>query len=218
MNDQPIKNVTEYKYLGLTLDPALDFTKHINKTTKTLKYSLATFRSIRYSLSIEAAKSFFHAMIMSHLSYCITSWSQANKTNLKPLESIYKNALKILDKKTKQYHHCFILNKYGLLNFENLVSLYQIQLVYKIVHNLAPPPLKAFVHLVADTTKRVTRSRTRGECTIPSYKTAFARSSFSYAGVQKWNKLPSEILALNDYKAFTKEVKAWLLQNQRCCH
>lgn len=157
-------------------------------------------------------------MIMSHLTYCITSWSQANKTNLKPLESAYKNALKILDKKNKLYHHCFILNKYSLLNFENLISLFQLQLVYKIVHNLAPPPLKAFVHLTADTTVRVTRSRTRGECSIPKYDSALARSSFSYASVQKWNKLPSEILSLNDYRAFTKEVKVWLLKNQRCSH
>lgn len=94
VNGNPIKTVSEYKYkyiwrhkyLGLMLDRFLDFKKHVKKITKTLEFNLATFKSIRNSLSLEAAKSFLNAMILSHLSYCITSWSQANKTNLKSLE------------------------------------------------------------------------------------------------------------------------------------
>lgn len=37
-----IKNVTEYKYFGITLDPTLNFKKHIKQMSQSLKYNLLT--------------------------------------------------------------------------------------------------------------------------------------------------------------------------------
>ncbi len=47
-------------------------------------------------------------MIFSHITYCLTTWSQASNTSLKPILSLYKQTLKVLDKKTIHYHHCDI--------------------------------------------------------------------------------------------------------------
>lgn len=46
----------------------------------------------------------------------------ACKTTIKPIAAVYKQALKVLDKKPKMYHHCYILEKYERLNLDNIVK------------------------------------------------------------------------------------------------
>lgn len=67
---------------------------------RNIKHNMANFRQIRQCLSFDVAKALMHATIFAHMSYCLTFWSQADDTVIKPLKSLYKQALKILDKKT----------------------------------------------------------------------------------------------------------------------
>ncbi len=110
--------IVEFTYLGLTLDSNLSFKKHVKNLVRTIKYSLINFRQIRQCLSTAIAKIFMHATIFSHLSYCLTCWGQAGETVIKPLKSLYKRTLKTLDKKSNQYHHCRVLEKYTFLSFD----------------------------------------------------------------------------------------------------
>ncbi len=67
----------------------------MKKTCKKVKFSLANFQFIRNSLSNEAAKVYFHSMILFHLK----SWSNTHAIVLKPLKLLYKQALTFFDKK-----------------------------------------------------------------------------------------------------------------------
>lgn len=78
------------------------------KGVKTVKFNLHNFKLLRASLTEEAALTFLYSMILSHVEYCITCWSFTGVTNLKLVESMYKQVVKILDKKHFQYHHCNI--------------------------------------------------------------------------------------------------------------
>lgn len=86
-------------------------------------------------------------MILSHIRYCLTNWSQLSDTSLQSVERLYKQSLKVWDKKHNSYYHCHILSKYHLFSWENIIRFHDIVLVYKILHSLAPPPLQEFVHL-----------------------------------------------------------------------
>jgi len=168
-------------------------------------------------MSIQAAKTFMHSMILSHFTYCLTSWSQANSTILKPLQSLYKQTLKVLDKKPKHFHHCTILLKYNILSWENLTKFINCCQVYKILHGMAPPPLGDFVKLRV-TTHRITREVSRGDCIIPLRKSAFSQSAFSVRASLQWNTIPSSIRDINTYSLFRSHLKHWLISNQTCQH
>ena len=97
-------------------------------------------------MSTEAATVYTNAMIISHPTYCSTSWSQESSLTLRQLESLYKQTMKPLDKKRQEsLHHCNILEKYHLLSWENLIKYANVCLIYKIIHGLVPPPLACFV-------------------------------------------------------------------------
>ena len=80
VNQEKVRVVPDFKYLGIILDSQLSFKKHAKKVANTVKFNLAIFKHIRPYLPMKAAELFLHAMIFSHFSYCLTSWSQANKT------------------------------------------------------------------------------------------------------------------------------------------
>ena len=209
--------VSEVKYLGITIDSNLTFKKHIKKVSQRIRFSLANFKYIRNTLTLKAAKLYMNAMIMSHITYCLTSWGQTNSSTLKPLEMLYKQTLKVLDQKPNSSHHCTILHKHKLLCWEDLIKYRNICLVFKILRGLAPPPLNTFI-TQRNNTGQITRSATRGDLTVPFRKSTFGQLSFSVKALQNWNSLPTHIKEIHTYCTFTSKLKIWLTHNQTCTH
>lgn len=218
VNGEALKNVTEIKYLGLYVDQTLTFKKHIKKVTNTITYNISSLKHMRNSLTVEAAFTYFNAMIIPHFTYCLTSWSQAKETTLKPLRSVYNQALKALDKKTLSYHHCNILRKYKLLSFDNIILYNNLRTIFKIINNIAPPPLKSFVRLCSEQNTRATRSTTNKKCVIPKRSSAFAQCAFSFCSIRQWNALPDSLKLSGDLNSFTRNLKKYIIEHQTCQH
>ena len=212
---EKLEAVSEFKYLGVLIDSNLSFKAHIKKVCNRVKFNLANFKYIRSCMSLEAAMMYMHSMIFSHITYCLTTWSQASNTALKPLLSLYKQTLKVLDKKPKHYHHCQILTKYKFLNWENLIKYTDSCLMYKILHKLAPPVLRQFVNTGSTA---CTRSAVRGDCILPLRKSAFSQSAFSIKAARDWNLIPTQIRDLQTYASFKVNLKKWLTSSQLCQH
>ena len=100
----------------------------------------------------------------------------------------------------------------------NLIIHSNVCLLYKIIYNASAPPLKKFVTLCSENTARVTRSVTKGECSIPKHKTQFVSSSFSCAAMSQWNALPTEFILCINPHTFSCLSKRWLLSKQACTH
>lgn len=203
---EKIKVVSEFKYLGIIIDSKLTFKSQIKKVCNRVKFNIANFRFIRSNLSLQAAKMFMYCMVLSHITYCLTTWSQANKTTLKSLESLYKQTIKIMDKKPLRYHHCAILQKHKLLSWENVIKNSNLCLFYKIIHGLSSPPLSQFVN-IRNTAQRVTRGSARGDCVVPLRKSTFSQSAFSVRAAQEWNSVPQNIRELTTYTLFKNHLK-----------
>ena len=99
VNDEPIQTVTETKYLGLIIDSHLNFEKHVKTLSHKLMRTLNTFKQIRDSLSLDAAKTFYKALIISRVTYCITTWGFTTSKAINKITSMHKRALKYWIKK-----------------------------------------------------------------------------------------------------------------------
>ncbi len=100
--------MSEYKYLCVLIDSKLSFKAQVKKFCNWVRFSLSNFRFIHDYMSSEVALMYVHSTIISYITYCLTTWLQASITTLKPLESLYKQSLKTLDKKSVQFHQCAI--------------------------------------------------------------------------------------------------------------
>lgn len=90
-------------------------------------------------------------------------------------------------------------------------------LFYKIIHGLSTPPLREFVNIRTNPC-RITRGVTRGDCIIPSRKSAFSQSAFSVTASREWNNIPTCIRDLNTYRSFSSNLKQWFIDNMTCQH
>ncbi len=131
---------------------------------------------IRNCLTLDCAFIFINSMILSHISYGLTTWSQAHQSSVKTIECLYNRAWKVLDKKRIRYHHCQILSKYKILSFANLISLHFVKLVFKCLNNAAPTPLCKIITRQQSGTRSITRSALKGNCSIPVRRTSFAQT------------------------------------------
>lgn len=115
--------------------------KHIKKVSNTIKFSILNFSQMRPFITTEAAKSYLHCMVLSHLESWSTVWSFTGSTVLQHLVQLYKNAIKVFEKKPQSYHHK-IQEKYHFLSFDNFQTFKSTCLIYKCLLGLAPPPLE----------------------------------------------------------------------------
>ena len=213
VNNEPIQNVTETKYLGITIDNHLNFEKQANALSHKLKRTVFTFKQIRDSLSLDAAKTFFNALIISRITYCSTTWGFATSNAIFKITSVHKRALKILDKKNLTHHHCKILEKHNLLALPHILELANLTLVHKILNGAAPGPLDNFFNKSHSNL----RSSAQGNCSIPNKKTSFGQNSLSFVGPKLWNSLPLGIKSLS-LRSFIEANKQLLLSRQICQH
>lgn len=213
-----IHEAESVKYLGVVLDRTLSFKKRVSKLIKTVKFNLSQFRYIRPQMSTDAAKLYMHAMILSHFTYCITNWSLSTNSALEPLQSLYKQALKILDKKPVSYHYCNIVKKYGLLTFEIFILFSNVTLVNKIFHDLAPHPLRMFVKSCEEAGPRTTRASSRGDCYVNFRSSTFGQNCFSVKSAGMWNSLPLTVRESSTLQQFKFKLKKWLKDGQICDH
>lgn len=220
LRGEELMTVDKFKYLGVVIDSTLSFKSHVKKVTNIVKFNLHNFRQIRTSLTEGAALIFLHSMIFSHIDYCLTSWSHTGATILKPIESLFKKALKVLDKKPFSYHHCNILHKYNLLSFDNFKTFKTACLMYKALHGLAPPPLEEYIkqRTTSTSTSRVTRATARGDCEVPRRRTTFGQNVLSVRGSVLWNSLPLSVRECSSFLIFKNHLKMWLRTNQTCDH
>ncbi len=159
---------------------------------------------IRPYISLKAATLYMHAMVFSHLSYCVTVWSQVSQLTIKPVRSLYKQTLNMLDKKPNRWHHCNIVQKYSLLSLENVSNLSLIKMGFKCVNNLAP---EMICPLISKQSSKgiLTRGATNPNCIVPKSKYKCSQSTFSVQGTLLWNSLTAELKMQTELNIFHKK-------------
>ena len=93
--------------------------KRMLKKSQIVKYNLSNFYHIRPFLTSKTAKVYMHAMIFSCINYCFTTWTHTTETVLKPIKSLFKKIVKILDRKPMHFHYCIILKKFNILDLDS---------------------------------------------------------------------------------------------------
>ncbi len=82
--------VPQYKYLEILTDSKLSIKAQVKKVCKQVTFNLYNFKFIRDHMSLDAAEMYMYSMVISHMTYCLTTWSQTSSVTLKPSESFYK--------------------------------------------------------------------------------------------------------------------------------
>lgn len=63
----PLDNVTEYKYLGILLDEHLNYSSHISMIKQKISFRLYTLKKIRWMINKNDSLNIYKSMIMPYI-------------------------------------------------------------------------------------------------------------------------------------------------------
>ncbi len=74
IDDTVIERVSEFNFLGLTLDENLTWKSNINKISKKISKSMGILNKLKHFLPIKTKIMIYNSLILSHLNFGILTW------------------------------------------------------------------------------------------------------------------------------------------------
>jgi len=186
----------EVMLLGVVVDCELTFAPYIKRLAARCFYQLRQLRTIRRTLTISAAKTLVHAVIISRLDYCNSVLIGVADVHLKRLQLVLNAAARLVIRKRKFDHITATLrDDLHWLPIVERIDFKTCFFVYKCLHQLAPDYLSQLcVPLSTIVGRQVLRSAARGDLDIPRTNTkTYGPRSFAVAGPTVWNNLHPDV-------------------------
>ena len=87
--------------LGVLIDSELMFAAHIRRLTGRCFYQLCQLRSIRRTLTTEAAKTLAYTLVITRVNYCNSIFGSTSAVHLRSLQSVVNAAARLIVKRRK---------------------------------------------------------------------------------------------------------------------
>ena len=197
IGEHSIESSTSAKNLGVTFDSELGMDLHVNNyITSSCFYQLRQLRSIRRSLSTDAAKTLVHSLITSRVDYCNSIFYGATYVVVRRLQSVLNAAARLISNRQKFDHITPVLkDQLPWLPIRQRIDFKIAVFVYNALHGRGPTYLSRTCNPVLEVGARThLRSAIRGDLTVPLTRTRrFGPRSFRVSGPGVWNSLPEDI-------------------------
>jgi Reverse transcriptase (RNA-dependent DNA polymerase) len=131
-------DIPAIKFLGVFIDPLLNFKYHVNTIDTKLSKALYFLRTLKNVVTTEALKATYYALFHSHLIYAIQIWGCTNFSNLKRIVTKQKMTIRIINNEKYNAHSepLFKVSKILPLNF--LIDFFNAQVMYRYTNDLLP--------------------------------------------------------------------------------
>ena len=190
---QPINNVSEYKYLGNVVDQHLNFNQNFDKVYKKASGRLKLLQRLRSYLTNESAYSIYTMMIVPLLTYRSTVKLNHSETQKKMLKSLERRATTVTGVKVPS-----VLN---LVNRE-ACCLVKKCLIGDVCENFND-------YFVVNQHRQNTRNG-GFLLKVPKVRLELGKTTFKFSGTKLYNDLPLRLRKLESYNVFCNEIKHFL--------
>ena len=205
-----LKQVSKLPYLGIELDDALKWNKHILQLCSNISRKLGLLSRLRKFLNKDTLQLLYFSLIQPKFDYAISVWGYCSNTNQKLIVRLQHRAARII---TNNMDYINIrgndlVKELGWQTIEQRRNYFTAMLMYKCMNGAAPHRLIDELVMTCDTHELTTRSATNGSLQIPKPNNELFRNSLLYQGSLLWNSLPPEIQNAPDILSFKKLYKS----------
>ena len=209
VNKYCIKQVSEFKYLGIHFDNKLNWHSHIEYLCTKLSQAAGVIYKLKKLAPRAVLKTVYYSIVDSHLRYGILTWGSAKSTALLRLNCIHKKIIKYMKFEIETLPEAY--ENLNILSIESLHKLELSKFVHKIKSGTVPDTFIGAVTNIVHS--HATRYMTRGNLALPQPRTDRGKTTIEYKGAQVWNSLPLPVKQITNTKTFVYELKKILMQN-----
>ena len=200
-NINQIKETSETKYLGVYIDKNLKWHVHTEYLANRLKKLIYKFYIIRTFLNIKELIIIYKSLAESIIRYGILVWGGLYNNALQKLNIVHKYILKTIYKKPK----LFPTEELFTEQTTNIRTLYISTICSYIQFH---DNIKININHIYNT-----RSRIRGNLSIPNNLKGINLKFFVYLAPKTYNLLPSAIKQTKNKKKFNKDCNKYVHDN-----
>jgi hypothetical protein len=212
MNGHNIGFTNEIKFLGLTVDNNVTFGSHVNKIITSVCRIVGTMARIRNVVPSSVLLKIYNSFIHSNISYAIELWYNCAKYLSNTVLSKQKRAVRIISGSHYIAHTSPLFKEYKILTVDKVFK-YKIGLYFYKTLNIEnyDPVLFSYINDNTNVHQHVTRNRY--DITLPLFSRSRTQNSLLYIGCDNWNKLHSDLKAINTLSGFKFKYKLFLLNH-----
>ena len=207
----PNSDETTVKVLGIRLDNKLNFKEHINFVHSKISRGIYSLKQMKHILDGIHLKLLFNSYIKSIVDYADIFFCLCNKSTLKPLELIYKKAIRIIAGAGYREHTKPLFKHYEILPIQENIHLNILKIMHKCDRGSLPEPILVFWQHNRDISGR--EGRNADKFFQETLNINYLENHPLFFFPKLYNDLNNEMKLIVKDKAFTKKVKEQLLDS-----
>jgi len=126
------------KFLGVFIDPDLNFKYHLNTIRQKLSRALYSLRLAKNILNSRSLLLLYNSIFHCHLLYAIQIWSCSNSSGINELFKLQKAAVRIISHAKYNAHTEPIFKKLQILPLPDLITFTKIQFMQRFTQEFLP--------------------------------------------------------------------------------
>ena len=131
-------DIPAIKFLGVYIDPGLNFKYHIDYLRRKMSNSLYFINRAKNLLTVDTLKMLYHSLVNSHLLYCLPAWSCGLESTLNPLIRMQKKAIRIVTNKRYNSHTVPIFKEFEILPLKETAIYTKLLFMYDYINGRLP--------------------------------------------------------------------------------
>ena len=185
INNEEIEMVSEFKYLGVTIDSSLSFSQHSVNILKKLNSKFYVLKRTEQKLNFESKKLYVSSLVMSHFHYCSTVLFLLNNTQLNDFQKVLNRFARLILKVDSRTHREDMLEELQWLTVKQTIYLNTIMFIHRIAIGISPAYLQQ--HMVKTKYFHDHLTRSNDDFKLKNYTTASSQNNLFYNGVKMYN-------------------------------
>jgi hypothetical protein len=211
INNTNIERVSEFDFLGITLDENLNWKGHLNKISNSISKSMGILNRIKRFMPLKTKTLIYNSLILPRLNYGILAWGYQCERVIK----LQKKSIRILSLSKYNAHTEPLFKELKLLKVNDILRLQELKFTYKYKNNKLPYYLQNLpLHPNTDTHNYETR--TQHNIYHPKTLHEYAKKCIRFNVPKVINGSPAEILikvSTHSLQGFSGYIKQYILKS-----
>uniref|UniRef100_A0A3B3DCY4 Reverse transcriptase domain-containing protein n=1 Tax=Oryzias melastigma TaxID=30732 RepID=A0A3B3DCY4_ORYME len=215
VSGSPIEQVSEAKLLGVVVDSKMTWNNQIKQILGKMGRSMAMVRQCQKYMPGNIKKMIVESLVLSHLDYCATIWSNTTESNLNKLQIAQNKAARLalncpFTTSITTMHH-----QLGWLSVRGRIKYLLINLIHNIIINKRPEILYSNLCFFSDVHQHSTRQSSESRFLLPSCRSGYGQGRVQYRAMVAWNSLPQYLVKQINTNNFSKRLRLFIFTQQR---
>ena len=197
LNGSRLSYVDSFKYLGITLDPQLNYDLYLSNVLQKVTYKSYILRKIRRFIDVGASLQIYKSMILPYIEYGDFLYHTASKKKLNKLQTIQNQNLKLCLNLNPRNNNTETHRLAGLNLLEDRRNTHLLNFMYKKSRDLN----------YIDGRIINTRKYDAPVVMVPPFTKVKSQLAARYRGASAWNDIEPELRSINTFKKFKEKQK-----------